>query len=635
MATEQKPLFDDRFLEQHTGRHLLQDPVTAIVELIANAWDAGATEVKVKWPLTQNECLTVHDNGEGMTDFEFNRRWMTLSYNRLAEQGNSVAVGGDAARQRRVYGRNGVGRFAPFCFGAAYEVATSKGGVKVRYRVIRGDQHSPIVLRKISEESEPTSGTLVTVEHDGRHAGLQNSIQSEIAMRFLTDPSFRVFLNGETVDFQHIPSKNVEQETVVVPEIGKVLVRLVDTQKTDRTMKQHGIAWHVNGRLVGECTWQGSGHENLIDGRRIEARRYTFFVFADVLSDYESIRKDWSGFEENCPEFKAVYQSVQEHIRDKLLSLSKERRTETASRVRRRNKGHLRLMGLVSRSKWNSFLDKVLEECPSLTERDLEAILGVLTNLELASSRFALIHRLHELEPDQLDKLHDIMSEWSVDMAKVVLDELQLRIALVDEILRKTNDPKTLEVQELQPLFERGLWIFGPEYETIEFTSNQGMTTVIQKLFGVATKGSLNRPDYAIVPDGSVGLYSYPSYDKMGGELGVAKLVLVDLKKPGVRIGDTEKSGCWRWVTELYNEGVLKRDVPVQCFILGTRIDENELEPRIQGAAEILPLHYDTVLKRAKSRLLNLYDKVKDAPFLQEEMHELEMIDNDENFALA
>ncbi len=33
---EQQLLFDPRFLEQYTGRTLLHDPVSAIVELVAN-----------------------------------------------------------------------------------------------------------------------------------------------------------------------------------------------------------------------------------------------------------------------------------------------------------------------------------------------------------------------------------------------------------------------------------------------------------------------------------------------------------------------------------------------------------------------------------------------------------------------
>ena len=64
------------------------------------------------------------------------------------------------------------------------------------------------------------------------------------------------------------------------------------------------------------------------------------------------------------------------------------------------------------------------------------------------------------------------------------------------------------EVGDLQPLFERSLWVFGPEFESLEFTSNRGMTEVIAKIFGGDEQGSRQRPDFVMLPDGSVGLYS-------------------------------------------------------------------------------------------------------------------------------
>ena len=39
------------------------------------------------------------------------------------------------------------------------------------------------------------------------------------------------------------------------------------------------------------------------------------------------------------------------------------------------------------------------------------------------------------------------------------------------------------ELHQLQPLFDRGLWIFGHDYESLDFTSNREMSTVIKKLF--------------------------------------------------------------------------------------------------------------------------------------------------------
>ena len=54
MAEPQGALFDERFLERHAGE-IIRDPEIAIVELVANAWDAWATRVDVRWAERGNE----------------------------------------------------------------------------------------------------------------------------------------------------------------------------------------------------------------------------------------------------------------------------------------------------------------------------------------------------------------------------------------------------------------------------------------------------------------------------------------------------------------------------------------------------------------------------------------------------
>ena len=190
------------------------------------------------------------------------------------------------------------------------------------------------------------------------------------------------------------------------------------------------------------------------------------------------------------------------------------------------------------------------------------------------------------------------------------------------------DDKKTQEVQDLQPLFEKGLWIFGPEFETIDYTSNEGMTRVVQEIFkkdGVTV--SRNRADFVILPDGTSGLYSYPSYDSGGGEIGTACLVVVELKKPGVKIGAKQKDQCWKYVKELYEKGLLQVKVTkVRCFVVGSLVDDLEGSARkeLDDTVEIQPLLFNMVLQRAKSRLLKLHERVKDAPFLREHREELE-----------
>ena len=75
--------FDERWLPRHAGK-VMADPLTALVELNANAWDAYATRVDVALPDDTDRPFEVSDNGVGMTRDEFEERWHTIDYNRVA-----------------------------------------------------------------------------------------------------------------------------------------------------------------------------------------------------------------------------------------------------------------------------------------------------------------------------------------------------------------------------------------------------------------------------------------------------------------------------------------------------------------------------------------------------------------------
>src|SRR5690349_2107018 len=108
--------FGDRFLEDHAGR-IITDPHIAILELVANSYDAGATKVEVEWPEVIGHPFSVTDNGTGMTRAEFEHRWKTFNYDRVREQGDQVVFPpGVTGIIRTAFGQSGKGRYAPFCF---------------------------------------------------------------------------------------------------------------------------------------------------------------------------------------------------------------------------------------------------------------------------------------------------------------------------------------------------------------------------------------------------------------------------------------------------------------------------------------------------------------------------------------
>lgn len=620
---EQACLFGPNFLEKLVGKPILHDPKVAIVELVANAWDAGASEVVITWPSRENEqFFSIEDNGCGMTEKEFNSRWRTLAYDRIGTQGDNVLVNNKA---RTVFGKNGIGRFAGFCFGESYFVTSNKENQQIEYQIKPGSGESPFSLVKHSPKTvREHSGTKVFVREKSSVRISEADVRSEIGMRFLTDPSFNCIVNGVTVNFSHIPEENIARHSIPLESGHEIEIIIIDTNDADKTTKQHGIAWHVNGRLVGEADWKSYGFDEIIDGRSSEAKRHTFIVNVDFLSNTDAVKKDWTGFNKTT-EFEETRTKVYEFVKAHILGQTKQKRENVFSNVRKAHEGALSKLTPLRVERWEDFVTEIQSECTNLNEKDLLKLSGILIKMEQSDTKYSLISKLHELEPNQIDSLHNILADWTVDLAKEVLDELQVRLKLLDELREKVLDVNTKEVQELQPLFHQGLWIFGPEFESIEFTSNEGMTKVIQTLFNSKVTGSRNRPDFAILPDSSVGSYSYHKYDNDGGEIGIDRLVIVELKKPGVPISTDEKGQCWRYVSELLRKGLISQDTKVTCFVLGSEIDPYEREARKENndRCTIQPLDYQVVIARAKSRLLKLYDRVKGAPFLEEQRRDI------------
>ncbi|MBT2188446.1 ATP-binding protein [Sphingobium nicotianae] len=610
--------FDQRFLDRHAGP-IISDLSVAIVELVANAWDAYATTVDITWPTSDGERrFAIKDNGRGMTAAQFEQRWGVFDYNRVAAEGEYVAPPPELASlaPRRAYGRNGRGRHGGFAFSNPYDITIEAGGEQVTYRVSRGGLR-PFDWQLVKREESAGHGVEIRAVEPTRLRLSAADIREVLGTRFLTDPNFRVFVDGQAVTFDDIPRDFLRESFVDIAGVGRATIMMIESQRADRSTRQHGIAWHVNNRLVGNCGWRGTDYERVLDGRSSEAKRFTFIVFADFLAGADAVLADWSGFQQSNAAWQKTQVAVQDKIREEIAAFHSERRRETKDVVRERYASTVTRIAPLARERWNSFVDQVIDTCPGISSDQIEQVAGILANLEASSSQYSLLAKLHGLHPNELDQLDGILADWSVATAKIALDEIQTRLKLIHELHDKLRDERADEVRELQPLIERSLWVFGPEFESIEFTSNQGMSTVIKKLLGGSVQGSGNRPDFVIMPDGSVGLFTRPAYDDSHELVGVDHLVVVELKRPGIPIGMDQKNQAWKYVVELQTHGLIDDSTRVTCFVMGSKLTPRE-GVREEGRTKIIPMAYETFIRRAETRMLNLYAKLSQAPFLQD-----------------
>ena len=106
----------------HLGINLYSNIPAVLSEIVANAWDADATEVKV---YTDNDKLIISDNGCGMDISDINEKFLTVGYQKR-EAGYSTTE----KYNRKVMGRKGIGKLSLFSIANSVEIHTKKENFK-------------------------------------------------------------------------------------------------------------------------------------------------------------------------------------------------------------------------------------------------------------------------------------------------------------------------------------------------------------------------------------------------------------------------------------------------------------------------------------------------------------------------
>lgn len=118
--------FDPRTIE-HLGLRMYSHLPNALAELIANAYDADAENVKVMLFDEDDKAIIVEDDGLGMSYSEVNEKFLRIGRNRR-EEGET-----ESPKGRKITGRKGLGKLAFFGIGKKITVCTKKYGKKVTF----------------------------------------------------------------------------------------------------------------------------------------------------------------------------------------------------------------------------------------------------------------------------------------------------------------------------------------------------------------------------------------------------------------------------------------------------------------------------------------------------------------------
>jgi hypothetical protein len=356
--------------------------------------------------------------------------------------------------------------------------------------------------------------------------------------------------------------------------------------------------------MVGEPSWDGlDGPGQYLDGRTAEAKRFSFVVEADILKT--ETKADWSGFKES-EKTTAVRKAVHSFITDELRGLMADDRRSLKKAAIEQNRGLIEQLPPVSRRQVGRFIDEVQEKCPSLTSKELSRTIEILGKLEQSRSGYGLLRQLVSCSPQDLDTWNSLMQRWTATNAEIVLGELERRLTVLKELQELIRDRSADELHELQPLFERGLWMFGPEYEAVDFTSNVSMNTVVREFFGKqGVAASRSRPDFVVLPDSSIGFYAADEF--VNGEVsGIRKILIVELKRGGFCVTQKEADQAREYAKELRAKGCAQATTDIEAYA------PSETEYWMHGHSTERDFIYVTTQTLTREQLSKLSDEVGD-----------------------
>ena len=104
----------------HLGIHLYSNIPAVLSEVVANSWDADATNVDIE---IGSEKITITDNGHGMSFNDINSKYLEVGFERREKQGAKSEIFG-----RDVMGRKGIGKLSLFSIAKVVSVESFKDG---------------------------------------------------------------------------------------------------------------------------------------------------------------------------------------------------------------------------------------------------------------------------------------------------------------------------------------------------------------------------------------------------------------------------------------------------------------------------------------------------------------------------
>jgi len=515
---------------EHLGLKLYIFLPPVIGEFISNAWDADAKKVEVKVPegeITGDFEVIVRDFGSGMDSKSFQDEYLPIGRNRRKELDKDTSKEG-----RTLMGRKGIGKLSAFGVASILEARSIKDShavcIRLDYEKMKswpeGSAYEPEIIYDRCGETDELDGT-------------------EIIIRKLYRKS--------PIDIDRL-RRRIARQFIVIGSDFEVIVNDVPIKPEDRRLKDDCKKfWYVkdlpgDGVIDEENEWQVKGWIGIIEkssqvergvdvfarGKTVEletmfglktthiqfARAY---VVGEMEADFLDDEEDNVATGRNAVTWESAQGQKLEDWGQKALKfvfkewLELQRKEKEEKIVKTSDFDKWLSMRNPREQKIAKKLISAIVDDPDIEPESAGPLLNIVkTNVEFHAFQ-ELVDEMEETDIN-VPTFLKLFEDWRLIEAREHLKLADGRLEVMEK-LAKYIDEDALEVQQIQPLFEKNGWLVNPSWGRV--TGQTRYTELLRKY--------CKEPKDLDEKDRRIDIIGY----SISGELHV-----VELKRPGKKL---------------------------------------------------------------------------------------------------
>jgi len=518
--------------------------VAALSELIANAWDADATEVRIHIPLGTSlkptDVITVKDNGCGMNWNECNEKYLVIGRDRRVAESRDVSPSG-----RPLMAHKGLGKLAGFGIAKIVEIKTVKNKKLTHFvmdflemdKLNQGENYQPKMIADEEETGLENNTEVVLRDLTLERAISKDVFFSSMAARFaVLSDTFRVYINDELLKKELMPT-----EFRFPKEVGEDVVEIVDgwgvtnlpprirwwigfTEKPIQMEGMRGVSVLTRGKLSQE-PWDfelsGGAHG------QFGLQYLTGEIVADFLDEgiekvNDLIITNRSSVMWEHLKAKPLYDWARKKIRDLLSKWADARSEKTVEKVTRKYPDLIKKIAQFQprEQKELKVAMKKLAEVETIEPERLATLFGYVIDGYKDKVFVDMLEEIKNLPPEERVKMLDVLREFDVSEAVRVYRIVSSHVRVI-QAFREMIEAGVPEKPNMHEHISKYPWLLGLKFQSMDH--DKSLQRVLEERFGIRVENGSGkgRPDFVCL--------------RSGGDV-----LVVELKRPGetVEIGE-------------------------------------------------------------------------------------------------